>query len=144
MQLIMYRSESAYGSGVRDIVDVLTYEIFELGNTDSLDYIASHYKLDKDGRELLGRLQECWENYASDSEDIQRNCIAKLVGALNRYFGVELKYCLWLADLSAVSELYSDGETAIDAYGASQYKLSDLGRDGVLFAYTEMPLPIEK
>lgn len=139
----MYRSESAYGSGVRDIVDVLTYEIFELGNTDAIDYIASHYKLDKAGQELLNGLQDCWEVYASDSEAVQRNSIVELVSALNRYFGVELKYCLWLADLSAVSELYSNSEVDIDAYGASQYKLSDLGRDGILFAYTEMPQPIE-
>lgn len=139
----MYRSESAYGSGVRDIVDVLTYEIFELGNTDSLDYISSHYQLDKDGQDLLTRLQECWEVYASDSEDVQHNSIAELVKALNRHFGVELKYCLWLADLSVVSELYGGNEADVDAYGASQYKLSDLGRDGILFAYTEMPHPIE-
>ena len=40
---IMYRSEDSYGSGVRDVLDVMVYEIYELGNIDILDYICDHY-----------------------------------------------------------------------------------------------------
>ena len=32
MKDIMYRSEDSYGSGVRDVLDIMTFEIYELKN----------------------------------------------------------------------------------------------------------------
>lgn len=144
MQMIMYRTESAYGSGVRDIVKVLTFEIFELGNTDILEYVYNNYKLDSKGEAILLELFNNWEDYASDTEERQTEGVTQFVNALNRYFGVKLKYCLWLADLSAVKELYEGTDDDILAFGCSPYKLNDLGQDGKLFAYTELPEPIGK
>ena len=46
MQKIMYRSEDSSGSGVRDIIEVMVFEIYELGNTDILEYVSEHYLSD--------------------------------------------------------------------------------------------------
>ena len=37
MNDIMYRSEDSYGSGVRDVLDIMTFEIYELKNPFSFE-----------------------------------------------------------------------------------------------------------
>lgn len=55
---------------------------------------------------------------------------------------MHLKYCLWLASKSTVLDLYNASEQDIQKYETSPIILSDLGMDGMLFAYESMPRPL--
>lgn len=147
MSSLMYRSEEVYGSGVRDIKEVIRYEIFELGNTDILIYVTKHYAsafsktLLRRANQLIDALNGCGLLELSISQEVQ--FCRGLIDALNKYFKVSLRYCLWLASKAAVKQYYdvADDET-IDAYSTSDYILSDLGESGVLFAYIDLPSPL--
>ena len=43
MKEIRYRTETAYGEGYRDAIEVMTYETYELGNTDILKTLSSEF-----------------------------------------------------------------------------------------------------
>jgi len=138
--MIRYRSEDTYGEGHRDIVEVMEYETFELENTDIIDTLGSTYFSDDSlesltFRSLVGN-QFCSELTALDSTTF----CERVLELLNRKTGKDLKYCLWLADLEAVLELYEG--VNVDAYETSGVVLSDLGYDGSLYAYEELPTPL--
>lgn len=137
MDKIMYRDEDIYGSGINDILDVISYEVYELGNTDILEYCLDHYVEDKNLKNRIIDLVNNLENY-SDLDVF--NLVQDLVVEINYQTKSDLKYCLWLASEQAVKDLY-DGSN-INAYYTSDIILSDLGYDGILFAYETEPLPI--
>ena len=142
MNTIMYRSEDSYGSGVRDILDVMTYEIYELGNTDILEYVCEHY-LDKSTVDVIKRVIYSVEGGQDDiSEDYIYDICKDIVSEINKKTNHDLKYALWLADKSVVEDMYTDDPLNIDAYYTSDVILSDLGNDGILFAYGDYPEPI--
>lgn len=151
---ILYRSDEVYGSGVRDIVEVMKYETFELGNLDILDYLYIHYRK-AFGDIFAGRIERVYNDlnyYGYDSNDIkgyytdekQTEIFTLVIDKLNKYYGVNLKYCLWLADKTEVVERYKVTPESIDAYRISNYILSDLAKEGKLFAYEELPEPIKE
>lgn len=145
---IKYRSEAPYGEGIRDIISVLVYETYSLGNTDALEYITEHYlfgPLKDDARALCKEFEENGfvDDFSElDWEDFYRSAINEidLVNCCN------LRYCLWLADKSIVKDYYCDklDEFDICGYEISLIKLSDLGHDGALYAYETMPTPISE
>lgn len=124
--MIEYRTESCYGSGVRDLAAILTYEIEELGNDGTLDELAE--------RGLIPNI----EPDAEPNEEIGDTVVREINKATGRNF----KYGLWLASEDAVRNLY-DGSDSIDAYETSDTVLIDLGYDGRLYAYETLPEPIE-
>lgn len=140
---IRYRNESCYGDGFRDIVDVMRHEIFTLENTDILEYLldknpeAFSDELIEDMKQAIGHTEEY-----GGTDEMQELC-TNIRDSLSRFYGKELRYCLWLADKDVVKELY-DGNSAesVDAYKVSDYILSDLGRDGTLYAYEDFPEPV--
>jgi len=151
---ILYRSEEVYGSGVRDIVEVMKYETFELGNLDILDYLYIHYRK-AFGDVIACRIKGIYNDlnyYGYDSNDIkgyytdekQTEIFTLVIDKLNKYYGVNLKYCLWLADETEVVERYKAAPESVDAYRISNYILSDLSKEGKLFAYEELPEPIKE
>ena len=141
MQNIMYRSEDSYGSGVRDIIDIMTYEIYELGNIDILDYVCEHY-LSNEDKQIIIRLLPEIESGELSEKDIEDLCI-DIIDKINKKTKHNLKFALWLADKNVVEDMYADDELNIDAYYVSDIILADLGYDGILFAYNEEPEPIE-
>lgn len=123
--MVEYRTESCYGSGVRDLAEILTYEIEELGNDGTLDELVERGLIP--GTELtLGTDKEIGN---------------AVVREINKSTGRNFKYGLWLASKDAVQSLY-DGSDDIDAYEASDTVLVDLGYDGRLYAYESMPEPV--
>lgn len=40
---VKFRSEAPYGEGYRDAVQVMTHEVYTLGNVDILDYLYENY-----------------------------------------------------------------------------------------------------
>lgn len=143
MQKILYRSEDSYGSGVRDIIQVMTYEIYELGNTDILEYVCEHY-LTGETKNVVTHLIYTIENGEAElsENDIEDLC-ENIIDEINKKTNHNLKYALWLADKNVVEDMYADDELNIDAYYISDIILADLGYDGILFAYDEEPEPIE-
>lgn len=140
---IMYRSEDSYGSGVRDIIQVMTYEIYELGNTDILEYVCEHY-LSNETKQVVTQLIRVIENGENElsEQDIENLCI-DIIDEINKKTNHNLKYALWLADKNVVEDMYADDELNIDTYYVSDIILADLGYDGMLFAYDNEPEPIE-
>ena len=151
---ILYRTESFSGSGVYDIRKIIEYEICTLGNTDVLDYCIDNYKFDSSFKKSLVEFRNFVENIngvIEDLDDIAKigysyYIIDRLVDEVSKLTGKKIKYGLWLAELDAVQELYlydcEEEEWEIDAYEISDVVFSDLGDDGKLFGYEEIPAPI--
>ena len=170
MPKILYRTEEAYGSGVRDLKEILRHEIFELGNTDILSYTLSHYIDDKriadnyikskiSGKQLRNiyidivyiakELSEKADQShtfnrfqrALGNELAQTVFVESFLQLIQIATGRNIKYGLWLAERRIVETYY--GGQNIDSYAVSDIILSDLGAEGILFAYTELPQPLE-
>lgn len=141
MDSVMYRSEDSYGSGVRDILDIMTFEIYELKNIDILEYTLDHYLQNSNIKETV-------ENMIADIEIFSEEEVYKIckliINEINKQTDHNLKYALWLAEYDAVSNIYSFDESSIEAYNTSDIILSDLGYDGILFGYGEEPELIER
>ena len=138
--MVRYRAEDTYGEGHRGIVEVMEYEIFELENEDIIDTLGSTYFSDNSLKSLEFRSlvsnQFCSKLTALDSITF----CERVLELLNKKTGENLKYCLWLADLETVLKLYEG--VNVDAYDTSDVVLSDLGYDGSLYAYEELPIPL--
>ena len=141
MDKIMYRSEDSYGSGVRDILDVMTYEIYELKNIDIPDYILNNYLQNTNIQGTVEKLVDDVE--AFDEEEVYKIC-KLMIKEINKQTDHDLKYALWLADKSVVLDMYAYDSLNVDAYETSDIILSNLGADGVLFAYDYEPEPINE
>lgn len=141
MSNIMYRSEDSYGSGVRDILDVMVYEIYELKNIDIPDYILEHYLQGSNIQETVEKLIDDVEAFSE--EEVYKIC-KLIIKEINTQTDHDLKYALWLADKSVVLDMYAYDSLNIDAYETSDVILSNLGADGILFAYDYEPEPINE
>lgn len=140
---ILYRNETAFGSGVVKAKDIIMFEIIELCNTDILDYCMEQYEdvLSEDLYERLNTLSYDMSDGAEIDEDAIEELVDDLLEELSEHFEVEIKYAMWLASKEAVIELYSDGneDAVLTAYETSEIILSDLGYDGKLFGYSKRP-----
>lgn len=140
---VLYRTESYSGSLVRNLRDIIEYEMSELRNTDIPRYVLGHYdlpeKLRKEIEDTLS-LEETGEYPFLRDRYSLRELVKSMIGAVSRQTGMKLRYGLWLAGKDAVKRLYlNDGD--VTAYRTSAAVFSDLGDDGILFAYPELPLP---
>ena len=138
----LYRTESYSGSGVREIADIIEYEMAELRNTDIPEYVLSHYALSPQTREDLRdilALEPTGEYPFTGDRQGLRDTIAALVEDIGRETGTPLRYGLWLAEGDQVERRYSTTQGDIDGYPASPVILSDLGPEGILFGYADMP-----
>ena len=143
--MIRYRSENAFGDGVRDIIAVMVYETYVLGNIDILEYLAQHYLFGKLKEKALQLCSEHNENgYIDDfsEEDWEKLYSSALIQLFLKTKKTP-KYCLWLADKDVVKDYYCKNMKEFDlcAFETSNIILSDLGHDGTLYAYEKWPLP---
>lgn len=107
-----YRNESCYGSGIRDLYEIIEFEMDELENEDIPDYIKKNYG-------YTGR------------DDSSEDVISFLKENLPEH-----KYGLWLASKEAVKRLYDGSEENIVEVKIPNDAVivSDLGFDGFLIA----------
>ena len=146
MEKILYRNDSCYGSGVRDVFDVIHHEYHALGNTDIFEYCLNHYNLSeglkKNLRQDIGWFENEFQKYGeypcSLNDDIEN-----LIRELSALTGKEIRYALWLASETTVHELYYGDDGNILAYETSDVVLSFLEEDGALFGYPELPKPLK-
>lgn len=141
MSNVMYRTECAYGSGVRDIVQVIFWEITECCNVDIPDYIVKNHRKCLSERTFKNLILIL--NNDGLSELTVLETIRDTIKEMNKYYGLDLKYCLWLTSREAVTKIYNGDEYNIDKYETSDIILSDLGYDGKLFAYEKFPESIK-
>lgn len=140
---ILYRNDDYSNSGVQKLVDIIFYEVFELGNTDILEYCNDHYQLTDDLTDMIDRNIELIQE-GDDPSDSEIKYIAKeLVKEICEETDKHLRYGLWLASKKSVIDFYDGTEENINAYPISDVILSDLGDDGKLFAYEYFPYSVE-
>ena len=136
-----YRNDNFYGSGVRDIEDIVYFEIEELGNTDIIYTMSKLYKLD-------------WEKYVEEEdgdyfvpEDYLHEIQNNILSYLEKHFGEShTNLCgIWLTTEEAVKKRYcsnSEEEIMEISIGKTWLPISDLGFDGTLFVYKKGELDI--
>lgn len=135
-----YRSEYFSGEGKRLIKSVVAFETIELCNTDVWDYCLSHYQLSTETAAYAQSIVDSDSEGVCLSYDFVDKAISLLIGDLTALFGWEPKYCIWLADYDSVVRQYGIPTTKCQV---SDVILSDLGDDGVLYAYPSEPAEIE-
>lgn len=149
---ILYRTESCYGSGIRDVQEIMKYEIFELMNTDILETLKrTIFKNDEFAKTWIEHVIEwCQGNDEHDySEEANQNDFCKwLIKYLNFKTNKNIQYALWLAEKEAVMDkeiygAYLESEEDVDAYEIGDILLSDIGYDGRLYGYENYPEPIK-
>lgn len=154
-----YRSDGIFNDGCRNIVDVMTHEIFELWNADILYTLADSILKDTDIAEdmvhLANDLQSPRALYFADileeenkfaADDKAKTFVREILDVVKEKTGKDIKYVLWLSN--SVDDIISEYEpndsiTEFDEYPtANGVVLSDLGKGGKLFGYEEMPAAI--
>lgn len=135
MDKYLYRSEECYGSGERETRKVIAYETNELGNTDIWEYCIKHYALSETTKMRINIVLNDPYN-----ENNTKLAIDSLIKELSWLYGKEPRYCVWLTDFDSCVELYGEPTTKCLA---SNIVLSDLGEDGMLYAYFNEPNEID-
>lgn len=147
---IGYRTESFAGSGIRDAVQVIAYETFELGNTDILEYILEHHLTSTTLKKECGRMIRQIDSLGAKREPAngyEFALIRNFLRDIYRKCGIDIRYVLWLTTKESASDpdwygKYLDEECGLDVYETGPVILSDLDTDGRLYGYADLPFPI--
>ena len=142
---MMCRIDAAFGSGKRNIIEVLVYEIYELNNIDVLETFVDERKLSNGLCQKMKRViaQRSTTGHITDSKDEIKTLVGQLILSLSNLYGKNLSHCLWLCEEKYVRDLYGKGtKDTIVYYEVSDVILSDLGMSGKLYAYSYNPKPI--
>lgn len=136
---VMYRYNYS-GNNITDPVEVIAFEIGELGNIDIPDYCLENYG-DKMRPNVYNEIENAIgliEDGDMD-EDMAEHIAKRIVSEMERIWHISIKRVVWLADYDTVVDMYCEnGDTNnIEAVETSDYILSDLEGDGILFAYSK-------
>lgn len=129
-----YRTESVSGSGVRDLMDIIRYEVIELRNSQTLEYC--HKKFD-----MVGDIPD---PMSEESDEILEIRLEAWIYELWGRIGEKYQYALWLTTKDNVKEFYDGTDEDIDEYYIKKnwIVLDDGGVDGILFAMPKRPEPV--
>ena len=142
---IGYRTESAYGSNVRKLKDIIFFEVSELLNIDIFEYCINNYRLPKYIKfKLRNTILLIEEGQEVNEERLKRN-IDDLIDSLNKIFEIDLRYGLWVCEnKQTIIDYYDANEYDVDTYDVSDgIIISDLEEDGILYAFEFLPQPIK-
>jgi hypothetical protein len=138
-----YRSEVPFGEGYRDAVAVIKHEIFELGNDDIL--VTLRNDILRDNQEIMDELiLRIQHGRANLPDNIATEFCQLLVHAVSSTVGKDINYVLWLCPTKADVYLYELmdmrlQDSDIDTYETSDVIFANLGQEGCLYGYTELP-----
>lgn len=163
--MVGYRSEKLFGEGYTDAIDVVAWEIFQLGNTDILHTLSNGllkgteagFKLSVLEEEMNngaiseddtdGRIWDVYESACGDFSCGGRDFVSQyIIDSIRDLTGTEITEVLWLCDTPeavqgyAVHSLVGSSNLTyedIDCYETTNIIISDLGTDGKLYGYTE-------
>ena len=131
-----YRNEEYSGSRITDPEKVLKFEIYELGNTDILEFFQKHYGFNYSC--IIEKLEE-----GRVTEEEIKDEVKKIISYISRKMGgPKTLYCLWLATREGIRENYIDPEDPVTEYnlsGCDYMPLCDLGDQGALFILDRHP-----
>ena len=119
--MIKYRTESLWGEGYRDAIEVMTHETFGLGNSDipetlaktilkgtsmeeellQLEYALSqdYFEEDISHNKELAKFISIWEKYEDGEEEDAILFFEKVLDVIKTKTGKNIKYCLYLLDI---------------------------------------------
>ena len=139
---VMFRTEMS-DSRTEEPIDVISFEIGEMKNTDILEYCRDHYDLPRILKQNIDDFIEKELDETDADDEVLRYMIKEILGCVEDDTGIQINYVLWLADEDSVIENYEGDEKEIFAYDTTDgVILSDLGYDGMLWGFTEEPEPI--
>ena len=150
--LIRYRTEAFSGSGERDAASVMAFETFELGNTDILETVCSGPLRNAGAlcNRCRGMIRELEENEFIDDMSFTDmvSFYKEVLSEIEKVTGVAVKYALWLADKETVTDRrwygrYMSDNDDYESYVVGPVVLSELGFDGTLYGYAELPVSLE-
>lgn len=150
-----YRTESFSGSGEREAVGVMAFEMFELMNTDILDTLSAgvlkDHPIKSEIRDMI-ELIEGWQTGEpsealpeADSEKALEFC-QRLLDAVAEVTGITVRYALWLTTKEQIASYYGkdmDDATDYSAYEIGPVILSDLQNGDILYGYPACPQPLD-
>ena len=133
---VLYRYDYS-GNNITSPVEVIAFEMGELGNIDIPDYCPDNYgnRMNPKARNEIEKAIALIED--GDMDERMAEQIAKtIVSEMERIWPIRINRVVWLADYDTIVDMYCDGDTEnIKAVETSGYILSDLGGEGILFAY---------
>ena len=138
-QNVGFRTEDFSGSGVRNLEDVVYYEIRELGNTDILDTMSELY-----GLNFKSYMDVEDENVVADES--YQEVLELIFSFLEKHFNTSRNNlnAIWLTTYENVQKIYcrqsNDKINMVYIYH-NFYPISDLGSDGTLFVYKKEDCP---
>lgn len=146
-----YRTENYSGSGIRNLEEILKYEIGILGNTDVLAYlkknhnILSDFELDKNTIKDLKEVSEDDKDLKKliieeEQEMVISNStyfIEQILNFIEQIIGTRKVTGLWLTTIENVVNIYGANIYNIDKYSLPKeyIVISDLSIDGALFVF---------
>ena len=137
-QNVGFRTEDFSGSNVRNLKDVVYYEIRELKNTDILDTMNELYGLDFSN--CIDFEEECV--YDECYWDVSEQIFSHLEKQFNT--SRDNLRAIWLTTYDNVEKIYCRQPTDkinMVYIHHNFYPISDLGSDGVLFVYKKEDCP---
>lgn len=156
---IKYRTESFSGAEIRDVTDIICYEVSELGNTDILETLSQGLLKGTPCGEKAEVLIEHVAQYGTAPDALVREFCAETLKAIKEKTGRDIQYALWLASREDVlnnfwrwaNGAYQDDDPCpvpepwdIDAYEIGPVILSESDGDGgTLCGYEQYPTPID-
>ena len=145
MTEVKFRNEQFRGSGIRDVYEVMKFELCELRNAGILTTLNRTIFLNMDS--VKSYIDILLENI-DKVDGIESKDVQLLLNFVRAQTGVPIKYALWLADMDVVMHDeygtkggYLQPGDMIDAYKVGPVVLADLGREGKLYGYKEYPKP---
>ena len=149
---VRYRTEAFSGTGERAAAEVMAFETFTLGNVDILQTLAEG--LLKGRGDITNR---CWDfidelNNNGFVDDMgtcdQVDFMKEVLSEVEKVTGVGVRYALWLADKDVVTNRkwygrYMNDDFDFESYQVGPVVLSELGFDGTLYGYTDLPVSLE-
>lgn len=138
-QNVGFRTENFSGSHVRNLEDVIYFEIRELGNTDILDTMNELYGLD-----FQPYMDTEDENVIADES--YRDVLEQILSHLEKQFNTSHNNlgAIWVTTYDNVEKIYckspNDKINMVDIHH-NFYPISDLGAYGTLFVYKKEDCP---
>lgn len=134
-----FRTEDFSGSGVRNLEDVVYYEIRELGNTDILDTMSELYNLN-----FKPYMDVEDENIVADES--YHEVLELIFSFLEKHFNTSRNNlnAIWLTTYENVQKIYCrqpNDKINMTYIYHNFFPISDLGSDGTLFVYKKEDCP---
>ena len=147
-----WRNDDLFDNVNKPFLDVLSYEVEELGNTDILSFVFDYYFEKEYKNKRLGYFTSLYKHYLDCGKDVdvlletsEHDIVFKFI---NNYFCDKLGiwnnsniYCKWFTTQHGYSKVY---KTVGESYELCQYLfpekfliVSDLGIDGCMVVSNE-------